>query len=92
MTAAEIRDPTGDTGTGAEITAKETQRHSITGTALDSFVYVVEVETGTTAEVAVHEGSMVQTPTPPPPPPIRAENPSVRGSCRPVDMPVINTT
>ena len=67
MTAAEIRDPTGDTGTGAEITAKETQRHSITGTALDSFVYVVEVETGTTAEEAVREGSMVQTPPPPPP-------------------------
>ena len=63
--AADIRDPTGDTGTGAEITAKETQRHSITGTAQDSLADVVEADTGKTAEAAMREGAMVLTPTPP---------------------------
>ena len=64
MMAAEIRDPKGDTGTGAEIMAKETRRHSITGTAQDSVVGVVEVDTLTTAEAAVREVVMVQTSTP----------------------------
>ena len=63
--AAEIGDPTEDTETGAEITAKETWRHSITGTARYLVAGVVEVETGTTAEAAVCEGGMVQTPNPP---------------------------
>ena len=63
--AAEIGYPTGATGIGAEITAKETRRHSITGTARDSVAYVVEVEMGTTAEAAVREGATVQTPTSP---------------------------
>ena len=65
MMAADIRDPMGDIATGAEIMAMETRRHSIMGTAQDSVVDVVEVETGTTAEVAVLEGAMVQTPPPP---------------------------
>ena len=52
-----------------EITAIETRRHNITGTAQDSVVDMVEVEAGTTAEAAVREGAMVQPPTPPPPPP-----------------------
>ena len=59
--AVEIRDPKGDTGTGAEITAIGTWRHK---TAQDLVTYVVEVETGTTAETAMREGAMVQTPTP----------------------------
>ena len=63
--AAEIRDPTEDTGTGAEITDIGTRRHSITGTAQYSVADVAEVETETTLEAAVHEGDMVQTPTPP---------------------------
>ena len=63
--AAEIGDPTGDTGTGAEITAIGNLSHSITGTARDLLADMVEVETGTTAEAAVREGYMVQTPTPP---------------------------
>ena len=67
MMAAEIRDPKGDTGIGSEITAIGTRRHSITGTAQDLVADVVEVEMGTTAEAAVCEGSMVQTPTPSPP-------------------------
>ena len=65
MMAAEIRDLMGDTDTGAEIKATGTQRHSITGTAQGSVADVVEVETETTAEAAVREGAMVQTPTPP---------------------------
>ena len=62
MMAAEIRDPTGDTGTGAEITAIGTWRHR---TTRDSVADVVEVGTGTTAEAAVSEVAIVQTPTPP---------------------------
>ena len=65
MKAVEIRDPTRDTGTGAVVTAKEIRRESITGTALYLVADVVEVETGTTTEVAVREGGMVQTPPPP---------------------------
>ena len=65
MTVAEILDPTGDIGTGAEIMSKETQRHSITGTARYLVADVVEVEMGTTAEAAVREGAMVQTPNSP---------------------------
>ena len=64
MTASEIGDPTGETGTGTEITAKETRRDIIPGTAQDLVASVVEVETGTTAEAAVREGAMVQTPPP----------------------------
>ena len=60
--ALEIRDPTGDTKTGAEITDTGTQRNR---TARYLVVDVVEEETGITAEVAVREGDMVQTPTPP---------------------------
>ena len=60
--ASEIRDPTGDTGKGAEITAIGTRRHR---TARYLVADGAEVETGTTAEAAVHEGAMVQTPTPP---------------------------
>ena len=66
MTAAEIRDPMGDTRKGAEITAKETCRRSITGTAQYSVVDVMEVEMGTTVEEVVRKGVMVQTETPPP--------------------------
>ena len=62
--AAEIRDPTGDTGTGADITAIGTQKHR---TAQDLVADVVEVDTGTMAEAAVREGAMVQTTTSPPP-------------------------
>ena len=60
--ASEIRDPTGDTGKGAEITAIGTRRHR---TAQYSVEVVVEAETVTTAEAAVRKGAMVQTPTPP---------------------------
>ena len=74
MTAAEIRDPIGDTGTGAGDTVKETQRDSTTGKAqylvAHEVVTLVE-EIGITMEAVVHEGVMVQTPTPPP---RRAEN------------------
>ena len=42
MMAAEIRDPTGDTGTGAGVTVKETQRHSIMGAARYLVADVVE--------------------------------------------------
>ena len=65
MLAAEIRYPSGVTGTGAEITAIGNRRHSITVTEQYSVADVVEVETGTTTEVAVRDGAMVQTPTPP---------------------------
>ena len=61
--ASESRNPTGDTGTGEEITAIGTRKHR---TARYLVADVVEVETGTTAEAAVREGAMVQTPTPPP--------------------------
>ena len=64
--AEEIGYPMGDTGTGAEIAAIETWRHSITGTAQDLVADVVEIEAVTTAEAEVREGAMVQTPTPPP--------------------------
>ena len=64
MTAAEIGDPTGDTRTEAGVTVKETQKDSIPETAQDLVTDMVEVDTGTTAEVAVREGAMVQTPTP----------------------------
>ena len=43
MMAAEIRYPTEDTGTGAEITAKETCRHSITVKAQYLVAGVMEV-------------------------------------------------
>ena len=66
MTATDIRDPTGDTGTGAGATVKETRRNSTTGTAQDLVADVMEVETGTTVEAAVRGEAMVQTPTPPP--------------------------
>ena len=62
--ASESRDPTGDTGTGADITDIVTRRLR---TAQDSVADVVEAETEITAEAAVREGEMVQTPTPPPP-------------------------
>ena len=65
MTAAEVEDPTGDTRLGVEITAKETRRHTITGTAQYLVADVVVLETETTSEVVVREGDMVQTPTPP---------------------------
>ena len=64
MTAAEIGDPTGDSGTGVEIKAKETRRHSIMGTSRYLVADMMEVDMGTTAEAAVREGAMVQTPPP----------------------------
>ena len=60
--ASEIRDPTRDTGKGADITDIGTWRHR---TAQDLVADVVEAEMGTTAEAAVREGAIVQTPTPP---------------------------
>ena len=55
----EIRDPTGDTGTGMGDTVKGTQRDSTTGTAqnlaVDEVVTLVE-ETGKMAEAAVQKG------------------------------------
>ena len=60
--ASESRDPTGDTGTGAEFTDTGSWRLR---TAQDLVVYVVEAETEITAEAAVREWEMVQTPTPP---------------------------
>ena len=60
--ASEIRYPTGDTGTGANFTDT---RSWILRTAQDLVVYVVESETEITAEAAVREWAMVQTPTPP---------------------------
>ena len=63
MTAAEIGDPTGDTGTGAGVTVKEPQSYRTTGTARYSVADVVELETGTTSEAAVREGDMVERPT-----------------------------
>ena len=49
MMAADIRYPTGYTGIGGEIMAIGTRRHR---TARDLVADVVEVETGTTAELA----------------------------------------
>ena len=66
---AEIRDPTGDTGTGAGDTFQETQGYSTTVTAQDSVadkVITLVEETGITAEPEVHKGTMVTTPTLPP--------------------------
>ena len=60
--AEDIRDPTGDTGTGADITVIGTLRHR---TARYSVADVVEVETGITEEAAVRKGAMVQKQTPP---------------------------
>ena len=60
--SSEIRDPTGDTGTGADITDIGTWRHR---TARYSVAEVAEEETGTKSEAAVREGAMVQTPPPP---------------------------
>ena len=60
--ASEIRDPTGDTGTGADITDIRTRRHR---TARVSTADVVEAEAGITAEAAVREGAIFQTPPPP---------------------------
>ena len=62
--ASESRDPTGDTVTAADITDIITRRLR---TAQDLVADVVETETEITAEAAVREGSMVQTPTSPPP-------------------------
>ena len=62
--ASEIRDPTGDIGKGADITAIGTQWHI---TARYFLPDGAEVDTGTTAEAEVREGAMVQTPTTPPP-------------------------
>ena len=55
----------GEIGTGAGVTVKETQKDSITETAQDLVTDMVEVDTGTSAEVEVRKGAMVQTPTPP---------------------------
>ena len=57
--ASENRHPTGDTGTGAVIRPRRIR----TGQDLVSDVSVTE--TDITAEAAVGEGAMVQTPTPP---------------------------
>ena len=43
---SEIRDPTGGTGTGADITDIGTRKHR---TARDSVVHLVDAETGTAA-------------------------------------------
>ena len=59
--ASEIRDPTGDTGTRADITDIGTCRHR---TAQDLVADVVEAETGATGKAEVREGTMVQTTTP----------------------------
>ena len=56
---AEIRDPTGDTGTGAGDTVPETQRYSTMGTAqysvANKVVPLVE-ESGITVEAELREG------------------------------------
>ena len=52
----EIRDPTGDTGTGADFTDIRTRRHR---TAQDLVTDMVEAETVTTAEAVVRKGKMV---------------------------------
>ena len=63
MTAAEIRDPTEGTGTGAYTMAIGPRRHR---TARYLVADAVEVETGTTSEATVSKGAMVKTPPPPP--------------------------
>ena len=60
--ASESRDPTGDTGTGADFTNIGTR---ILRMAQDSVADVAEAETEITVEAGVREGAMVQTPTPP---------------------------
>ena len=70
-TTAEIGDTTGDTGTVAEITAKETRKVSITETSQDLVAEILEIEMGTTLDGAVLKLGMIQSPTPPPP--IQAE-------------------
>ena len=62
--ASENKDPTGDTGTGADITDIGSRRIR---TERDLVVDLAEAEMEITAEAAVNEGAMVQTPTPPPP-------------------------
>ena len=59
---SENRYPTGDTVPGADITDIGTWRIR---TARDLVADVAEAETEITAEAAVGEGEMVQTPTPP---------------------------
>ena len=61
--APESRDPTGDTGTWADITDIGTWRLR---TEQYLVADVAEAETEITAEVAVGKGEMVQTPSPPP--------------------------
>ena len=61
--ASESRDPTGDTGPGAEFTDIETQRLI---TAQFSVADVAEAEMEIAAEAAVCEVAMVQTQPPPP--------------------------
>ena len=67
---AEIRDPTRDTGKGAEGTLPETWMERTNGTAQDSVadkaVTLVGDRTEITAEAEVRGGEMVETPTPPP--------------------------
>ena len=60
--ASESRYPTGDTGTGVDFTDIGTRRLI---TARYLVADVAEAETEITAEAAVREGAMVQTPTPP---------------------------
>ena len=61
--ASESRDPTEDTGTGADITDIGTWRLR---TAQYLVAAVVEAETEITVEAAVRKGAMVKTPTPSP--------------------------
>ena len=60
--ASEIRDTTGDTGTGEDITYIGTWRHR---TSQDFVADVVETETEITAKLGVRNGDRVQTPSPP---------------------------
>ena len=64
---ADIGDPSGGTGTGVGDTVPETQRDRTTGMVrylvADEVVTLVE-GMGITAEAAVREGDMVQTPNP----------------------------
>ena len=62
MIVSESRDPTGDTGTGADFTDIATWRLR---TAQYLVADVLESDTEITAEAAVRDGAMVQTPTPP---------------------------
>ena len=63
LTASELRHPTGDPGTGADI---ETQRHRTVPYLVANVVDVTAAETGRTAEAEVGVGEMVQPRTPPP--------------------------